>query len=265
MKRLFYTTIIMFAALLSMQAQVIPEENGVYRLVNAGRTNAVMTEDITAHNIYCTDKGADDSYNQLWQFKKSGDGWNIQNVYTGYYVQNQSTVYALFTTATTAKVFYVSENSTISGKYNIVNSKGGNFGMHCDAAYDVVPWYNGSETAGGSEWIFEKVELSEEKIAEIRAKYNEFNEVLLNQEKVIAAYTKFFDDDLCTTLKSEYSSMSDAELEAAMSECNSTLIEAAKKIKNDSWGNREKEFRIHSYEPYSDPDYWATKINIRKY
>ena len=50
MKRLFYTTIIMFAALLSMQAQVIPEENGVYRLVNAGRTNAVMTEDITAHN-----------------------------------------------------------------------------------------------------------------------------------------------------------------------------------------------------------------------
>ena len=266
MKRLFYTTIIMFAALLSMQAQVIPEENGVYRLVNAGRTNAVMTEDITAHNIYCTDKGADDSYNQLWQFKKSGDGWNIQNVYTGYYVQNQSTVYALFTTATTAKLLYVSENSKAAGKYNIVNTKGGNFGLHCDAAYDVVPWYSGTEaTPGGSEWIFEKVELSEEKIAEIRSKYNEFNEVLLNKDKVIAEYTKFFADDLCTTLKSEYSSMSDAELEAAMSTCGSTLVAAAKKIKNDSWGNREKEFRIHSYEPYSNPDYWATKINIRKY
>ncbi len=265
MKHLFYTTIILFAAVLSLHAQVIPEENAVYRLVNAGRTNAVMTEDITAHNIYCTDKGDDDSYNQLWQFKKSGEGWNIQNVNTGYYVQHQSTVYALFTTDTVAKVLYVSENSTIADKYNIVNSKGGNFGMHCDAAYDVVPWYSGSETPGGSEWIFEKVEISEEKIAEIRAKYNEFNNVLANKDKVIAGYTKFFEDDLCTTLKSEYSTMSDEELEAAMSECNSTLIAIAKKIKNNSWAAREKEFRIHTYEPYSNPDYWATKINIRKY
>ena len=139
MKHLFYTTIILFAAVLSLHAQIVPEENAVYRLVNAGRTNAVMTEDITAHNIYCTDKGGDESYNQLWQFKKNGEAWNIQNVNTGYYVQNQSTVYALFTTATTAKNFYVSENSKVSGKYNIVNTKGGNFGMHCDAAYDVVP------------------------------------------------------------------------------------------------------------------------------
>jgi hypothetical protein len=266
MKHLFYTTIILFAAVLSLHAQIIPEENAVYRLVNAGRTNAVMTEDITAHNIYCTDKGGDESYNQLWQFKMNGEAWNIQNVNTGYYVQNQSTVYALFTTATTAKNFYVSENSKVSGKYNIVNTKDGNFGMHCDAAYDVVPWYSGTETTpGGSEWIFEKVELSEEKIAEIRAKYKEFNEVLANKDSVIAAYTKFFEDDLCTVLKSEYASMSDAELEAAMGACNSTLVAAAKKIKNDAWAAREKEFRIHNYEPYSNPDYWATKINIRKY
>ena len=266
MKHLFYTTIILFAAVLSLHAQIIPEENAVYRLVNAGRTNAVMTEDITAHNIYCTDNGGDESYNQLWQFKKSGQGWNIQNVNTGYYVQNQSTVYALFTTATTPKVFYVSQNSTIAGKYNIVNTNGGNFGMHCDAAYDVVPWYSGTDnTPGGSEWIFEKVELSEEKITEIRAKYNEFNDVIVNKDKVISAYTKLFEDDLCTTLKSEYASMSDAELEAAMSDCNSTLVAAAKKIKNDSWATREKEFRVHTYEPYSNPDYWATKINIRKY
>ena len=265
MRQLFYTTIILFAAVLSLRAQVIPEENAVYRLVNAGRTNAVMTEDITAHNIYCTDKGDDSNYNQLWQFKKSGEGWNIQNVYTGYYVQNQSTVYALFTTAKTAKVFYVSQNSTIAGKYNIVNSKGGNFGMHCDAAYDVVPWYSGSDTPGGSEWIFEKVEMSEEKIAEVRAKYNEFNDVLTNKDKVIEAYTKFFDDELCTALKSEYASMSDEQLEAAMEGCSSTLVAAAKKIKNSAWAAREQEFRIHSYEPYSNPDYWANKINIRKY
>ena len=241
MKHLFYTTIILFAAVLSLHAQIIPEENAVYRLVNAGRTNAVMTEDITAHNIYCTDKGGDESYNQFWQFKKNGEAWNIQNVNTGYYVQNQSTVYALFTTATAAKNFYISENSKVSGKYNIVNTKGGNFGMHCDAAYDVVPWYSGTETTpGGSEWIFEKVELSEEKIAEIRAKYNEFNEVLANKDSVIAAYTKFFEDDLCTVLKSEYASMSDAELEAAMSACNSTLVAAAKKIKNDAWAARRQ-------------------------
>ncbi len=265
MRHLFTTLIVMLCMSASLQAQSFPQDSTVYRLVNAGRTNAVMTEDVAAHNIYCADKGGDDSYNQLWLFKKNGSGWNIQNVFTGQYVQNQNTTYALFTTAATPVTLYVSENSTISGKYNIVNSSGGNWGMHCDASYNVVPWYSGSETPGGSEWILEKVEISIDEFNEARKKYDEFNGVLNNKDEIIANFTRFFENDECTTLKNEYISMSDEELESAMSGCGSTLVEIAKKIKNNSWGNREKEFRVHTYEPYSNPDHWAEIINTKMY
>ena len=71
MRHLFSTLIMMLVASVSLQAQSLPQDSAVYRLVNAGRTNAVMTEDVAAHNIYCTDKGSDESYNQLWMFTKS--------------------------------------------------------------------------------------------------------------------------------------------------------------------------------------------------
>lgn len=265
MKHLLSTLFLTVATLFSLHAQSIPTDSAIYRLVNAGRENAVMTEDISAHNIYCTAKGDDKSYNQLWMFHKNGTGWSIQNVFTGQYVQNQSATYALFTTAATTNTLYVSENSTIPGNYNIVNTSGGNWGMHCDAAYDVVPWYSGSNTAGGSEWIFEKVEMSNEELNEVRKRYDEFNNSIKNQEAIKAAYTQIFEDDLCTVLKSEYKEMSDEQLAEALSSCSSTLINAAIKIKNDSWAAREKEFRVHKYEPYSNPEYWAEKLNIRIY
>ncbi|MBQ7362019.1 MAG: M60 family metallopeptidase [Bacteroidaceae bacterium] len=265
MKKLFNTLFIMLASISLMQAQSIPVDSAIYRLVNAYRTNAVMTEDISAHNIYCTAKGDSNSYNQLWMFIKNGTGWNIQNVFTGQYIQNQSETYALFTTASTPKMLYVSENSTIAGNYNIVNSNGGNWGMHCDAAYDVVPWYSGSNTAGGSEWLFEKVEMTKEELNAARQRYNEFNNTLTNQEAIKNAYTQIFEDELCTVLKSEYQAMSDEALSEALSSCGSTLVNAAIKIKNNAWEKREKEFRIHTYEPYSDPEYWAKKLNIRIY
>ena len=51
MKKLFNTLFIMLASISLMQAQSIPVDSAIYRLVNAYRTNAVMTEDISAHNI----------------------------------------------------------------------------------------------------------------------------------------------------------------------------------------------------------------------
>ena len=265
MRHLFSTLIFMFATSVLLQAQSVLQDSTIYRLVNAGRTNAVMTEDITAHNIYCTDKGSDETYNQLWLFKKSGDGWNIQNLFTGQYVQHQDATYALFTTAVNPVTLYVYENSTISGNYNIVNASGGNWGMHCDASYNVVPWYSSSNTPGGSEWILEKVEISIEEFNAARAKYDEFNNVLNAKDDIIAGYTQFFENDECTVLKSEYASMSDDELASAMSGCSSSLIDIAKKIKNSSWGNREKEFRVHTYEPYSNPEHWAEILNTKIY
>ena len=45
MRHLFSTLIMMLVASVSLQAQILPQDSAVYRLVNAGRTNAVMTEE----------------------------------------------------------------------------------------------------------------------------------------------------------------------------------------------------------------------------
>ena len=72
----------------------------------------------------------------------------------------------------------------------------------------------------------------------------------------------YFEDDACTCLKAEYSAMSDKELSDAMKKSGmpSFMVAIALKIKNNEWGNYEKDFRIHSYKAYSDASYWNNKM-----
>ena len=81
--------------------------------------------------------------------------------------------------------------------------------------------------------------------------------------KAIAANLRtFFNDDLCTEIASDYQSYSDEDLRSAMEakEIPADFQEMAVKIKNDQWGRYEKQFRIHTYGPYSDANTWRSKI-----
>ncbi len=74
--------------------------------------------------------------------------------------------------------------------------------------------------------------------------------------------SKFFEDACCTQLKPEYEAMSDEELTAAFDEAGMPQLmkETALKVKNQSWAAYEQDFRIHSYQPYSDASYWNDKM-----
>ncbi|MBP5360894.1 MAG: leucine-rich repeat protein [Bacteroidaceae bacterium] len=76
---------------------------------------------------------------------------------------------------------------------------------------------------------------------------------------------QFFEDAACTTLKAEYQAMSDEELTEALTTAGMPEFMAgiALKLKNDSWADYEKDFRIHSYCAYSDAKYWNNKLSIR--
>ena len=76
---------------------------------------------------------------------------------------------------------------------------------------------------------------------------------------------QFFEDAACTTLKSEYQAMSDEQLATVLTDAGMPefMVNVALKIKNDSWAEREKEFRIHEYNPYSDAHLWNQKLHIR--
>lgn len=68
----------------------------------------------------------------------------------------------------------------------------------------------------------------------------------------------YFEDAACTLLKPEYLAMSDEELTSVFTEGGMPMFMTgiALKLKNDSWKKYEKDFRIHSYNAYSDASYW---------
>ena len=72
----------------------------------------------------------------------------------------------------------------------------------------------------------------------------------------------WFEDVACTQLKAEYQAMSDEELTQSMTEGGmpSFMVDIAIKLKNEAWAAYEKDFRIHSYSPYSDAGYWNSKL-----
>jgi len=81
-------------------------------------------------------------------------------------------------------------------------------------------------------------------------------------ELVDSLCASFFEDAACTRLKAEYQAMSDESLAEAFSEVEMPefMSDIALKIKNESWTTYEKDFRIHSYNAFSDAEYWNTLL-----
>ena len=72
----------------------------------------------------------------------------------------------------------------------------------------------------------------------------------------------FFEDAACTTLKAAYQSMGDEALTHALADAGMPTFMAAiaVKLKNEQWAPYERDFRIHSYQAYSDASYWNDRM-----
>ena len=88
-----------------------------------------------------------------------------------------------------------------------------------------------------------------------------------NLQKVKNTLAVYFTDPGCTALKPQFQSMSDADLTNLMSQpaggaagnyiaLPASVQAMALKVKNNTWGHREKEFRVYDYKPYSDDTQW---------
>ncbi len=246
------------------QNYVAPVDSGVYRIVNL-KYNLAMAEDFTAGGMICDEIGDENSYTQLWQMAKKGTGWTIRNIYTGDYINGAGAFYNQVLTTSEATTYYLKENSVKANSYNMWHNTSQSYTLHCDNDNNIVPWYRGSGEITASEWGFVKVEMSDSVINAVRAKYKEYKDIINNSDEYCAGYMSFYTDASCTTLKPQYASLGDEELTAAMNGYNEDLIAVALKIKNNSWREYEKEFRIHTYEPYSDVDVWAKRLQMTTY
>ena len=248
----------------SAEKYVTPADSGIYRIINL-KYNLALAQDFTNGGMICDAIGDESDCIQLWQLCKKGTGWTLQNLYTGDYVKAAGSFYKQVMTSTTPATYYLKENSVMSKSYNMWVNTSQDYSLHCDNDNNIVPWYKGSDGVSASEWGFVKVEVTDSVIEAARAKYQTYKNIMNNNVEYYKGYMQYFADAACTTLKPEYASLSDDELRTSMSAYGEELTDIALKIKNDSWKEYEKWFRVHTYEPYSDVDEWAKRLQMTTY
>ena len=242
-----------------------PQAGKVYRIHNVN-FDKVIGEDGIARELISVNAAADD-FKQLWVLQENGNGFLVQNAYSGQYLQpcsQQST--QIYPTGPTKSTMYI---KNVSGTNYTIDQASGAY-LHLDNSNNIVRWWDAANKS--SQWQFEEVTVSEEAIslqqAAFQAFYAEYEaklELMNHISEYNAALPAFFTDLSCTALQPTYAAMSDEELRTAMSTLPMVLQDIAVKVKNSAWGHREKEFRIQEYKAYSDPDYWAKILYTKKY
>ncbi len=240
-----------------------PDESGVvkyYKILNRHYGKA-LTETWNQNTM----KGVDFSgaSTQYWAVTERSGKYTIQSVTSKRYIQGdpgQSNAFKLGDNS----VDFVFETQTTDGVTHYgIHIDGNSRGLHENSSHNIVSW---NYTADASRWILEEVTFTDEQIAAFEAEYhNEY--VQYTSEAAVAAFHAFFEDAAATQLKSEYQSMSDADLRSAMSGLATELQDIAVKVKNNSWANNgwEKHFRVAKYGAFSNPTYWANCLNTHAY
>lgn len=242
-------------------------EAGVYYQFINLNNGGMLTERLSDGMVIALE-ASEKSWNQYWKLAQNEEGmYSLQNVYSGKYINRKA----------------VNASSACGGNYMTTSTVSNNrFWSIEEGSY---PWqttinfiepikpttgisintsslsYNNDINATDAQWVVKRVELTEEEIQQAQDEYSD-NKILLNTSTTVlnGRIQKFFTDYACTTLRDEYKEMSDEEITALMDNESAPLPSRMKrmvlKIKNDTWGHREKEFRIYDYAPYSDPTKW---------
>lgn len=235
-----------------------------YQFVNLNTGN-FMTERISDAMVITQDT-SDTKWNQYWKVTKNEDNtYSIQNIYSG----KSLTRKAVNETSSCNGNYITTKQSSANHKWNVAQGSYAwqttfNFiepnkpttGLAANASGLSV---NGDIETAGAQWVAKRANLTDEQVKEAEEDYSE-NQLLLSSSTTILniRLQKFFSDYSCTTLRDGYAEVSDDSLSKAMTEASlpKSIIRMALKIKNDTWGHREKEFRIYDYAPYSDPTKW---------
>ncbi len=265
-KYLFMTLATLLCCSVAWGQYSAPEAGKAYRILTPGKNYDCMSADYKQNMIKTMAKG-DNAYEQMWVLEAADDAFYIKNGLTGNYVQPVSQLSGYFRMAETPAKFYIKENKPNKGFYNLLPTATETRGMHSSPFNEVVLWYS-STTAGttsATEWVFEDAGISIDELNEIQESFRSQQNILKNAEKYDSILAGFFTDRACVELKAEYAAMSDDELKEAMKELPEVIINTALKIKNDTWGKREKEFRISEYKPYANADEWHLILQANEY
>ena len=245
----------------------VPEAGKAYRILTPGKNYHCMAANYK-DNIIQTMAASANAYEQMWVLEKAGNNsMYIKNGLTGQYVQHMSQLSGYFRMAETPKEFFITENKYNKGFYNLLCTSTESRGMHSDPFNKVVLWYSSttSNSTSATEWVFEDAGVSVDFLAEQQAQFRAQNDIINNVDAYNAELAKYFTDRSCSELKAEYAGMSDAELLAVLKDMPAIIQNMALKIKNNTWGKREKEFRVREYKAYANADEWHKLLQANEY
>ena len=266
MKKLLLSTLAtLLCCALAWGQYVEPEAGKVYRILNAGRSYHCMAANYKM-NIIETMTKSDNAYEQMWILEKAGsNSVYIKNGLTGKYIQYATQMSELFKMADTPKEFFIKNHAKDKNFYNIFTSSNGTRCFHASPSSQLVVWTPSTTEPESSEWVFENAGVSIDVLAEQQEIFYAKQQVMNNIDKYNTVLAKIFTDRSCSELKAEYAAMSDSELLETTKELPEDMQNMALKIKNSTWGKREKEFRVREYKAYSDADKWYKKLQTNQY
>lgn len=257
------------------------EEGAIYRLQNFKYADRIMTENHTDNTMYgYSSTEAKSPYSQLWKLTKTADldgtegKWKLTNVFTGRSINTQSTTSAQFKTSTSGTSFVAQKGTADGQSYFTFGLAKDGAGLHCESGKKIVNW---SVNADASRWYLQQVELSEEQLVEAAAAYKEYTDAAAAVKDINNKRTTYnstlegiFTDLSCGELKPEYAAMSDDELRAALAALPEAVQQMAVNVKTGKWeadkdetyNGYVRDFRIATYEPYSDRQTWKAITNV---
>jgi len=239
-----------------------PEDGRIYRLINKYYPTLAATEDISTNGIVTRERGGKDAFEQMWRFYANGTGFTLTNVLTENVISNYGGESSQYWTSANgdAHTFQVAAQT---GDYWNVRHNTGMGGLHAAWTGKVVYWWDNA--ADATQWKLEEITgLSEEQLSLKQLIYKNYVDLTSHEAEYNKALKQFFTDESCSELLPAYASLSDEELSKAMSDLPEEFLRIAIKVKNNAWGHREREFRIRSYEAYSDPDVWYKELKITR-
>ena len=259
------------------------EDGAYYRLKNVLYPDRQLTEVYSNNNVLMGYTAAETKmpYAQIWKLAKNADlagtegKWKLVNAFTGRAIASQSTTSAQFKTSASGSALVAQKGTAADGQpyFTFGLAKDG-AGLHCDGFHQIVNW---SVSADASHWYLQKVEMTDEILADIAAEYEAYNTIktavsTINTKRATynAALEKVFTDLSCSELLPDYANLSDDDLRAALASLPEAVQQHAVCVKNGKWeadkdetyNDYVRQFRCGTYEPYSDRQVWKKITNV---
>lgn len=274
------TGLLTLVAVASSYSKII-EENAVYRIINNYNSNA-MTISSAGTDLMAMKSNEEDTKQWWYVVADESEGVYLRNVSSGVYMKcdnsgNWSAVGA-DTPDPSTMLLEVLQTNKVNGSntsfpdnlrvIHLLGNKNNQRYAHNNNSNNVISW---NWDAGGSQWLFYKVDLTEQELQEIRDRMDKVGDEIANIDKYQAHLRNLFKDEACTELIDGVDLENNDDYKALPP----TLRKMADKVKSGVWeetcgehdwdSKHAEKYRIQLYEPYSEGSAAASLAGIQAY